>query len=96
MNEYPETHQQGVISIENIPTMLGWDGSYMEGDLGIQIANDGRVWVCIDGIAFLRFKPKVDPRMESVSFALLNPKPKEYWFFNRIREAIKILKGEQK
>ena len=29
----------------------------MEGDLGIQVAKDGRVWVCINGIAFLRFKP---------------------------------------
>lgn len=27
-------------------------------DFGIQIATDGRVWVCINGIAFLRFKPE--------------------------------------
>jgi len=86
MKEYLETHQQGIISIENIPTMLGWDGSYMEGDLGIQIANDGRVWVCIDGVAFLRFKPKRDARLD---------KPKEHWFFNNIREAIRVLKGEK-
>ena len=85
MKEYLETHQQGAISIENIPTMVGWDGSYMEGDLGIQIASDGRVWVCIDGVAFLRFKPKVDARLD---------KPKEHWFFNNIREAIRVLKGE--
>ena len=85
MKEYLETHQQGIISIENIPTMLGWDGSYMEGDLGIQIANDGRVWVCIDGVAFLRFKPKRDARLD---------KPKEHWFFNNVREAIRVLKGE--
>jgi len=84
MKEYLETHQQGIISIENIPTMLGWDGSYMEGDLGIQIANDGRVWVCIDGVAFLRFKPKRDARLD---------KPKEHWFFNNVREAIRVLKG---
>ena len=50
--EYPATHQQGIISIENMP-----EGLVIEGDLGIQIARDGRVWVCINGVAFLRFKP---------------------------------------
>lgn len=60
---YPETHQQGAISIENIPPeissfMLGNGGGMMfKGDFGIQIAEDGRVWVCINGIAFLRFTP---------------------------------------
>ena len=47
-----ETHVEGHISIENAEICTtGY------GDLGIQIAKDGRVWVCIDGIAFLRFKP---------------------------------------
>lgn len=54
IKEYPETHQQGVISIENeFPT-----GS-IKGDIGIQIAGDGRIWVCINGIAFIRFKPLI-------------------------------------
>lgn len=62
MKEYPETHQQGTISIENLPKefglMFGPNGRpFMEGDLGIGIAEDGRVWICIDGVAFLRFKP---------------------------------------
>jgi hypothetical protein len=52
INSYPETHTFGRISIENIP-----DSKLVEGDLGIQIAEDGRVWVCINGIAFIRFKP---------------------------------------
>ena len=51
--EYEETHCKGHISIEKID----YNGM-IEGDLGIQIAPDGRVWICIDGIAFLRFKPK--------------------------------------
>ena len=59
MKDYPETHQQGVISIENIPDKLRVPG-YMIGDLDIQIAKDGRVWVCIDGVAFIRFSPKVN------------------------------------
>jgi hypothetical protein len=26
-------------------------------NIGVQIAPDGRIWVCIDGKAFIRFKP---------------------------------------
>jgi len=50
--EYHEQHSQGVISIENIPKKR-----MIKGDLGIQIAEDGRVWVCVNGFAFIRFKP---------------------------------------
>ncbi len=50
---YPETHQQGTILLETVPPV-----NYIEGDLGIQIAEDGKVWICINGIAFLRFTPK--------------------------------------
>lgn len=47
MKDYPETDQKGVISfVEPV-------------DLGIQIAKDDRVWVCINGTAFLRFKPSL-------------------------------------
>lgn len=51
-----ETHATGNISLEN-----GWKFNNLisiEGDLGIQIAEDGRVWICIDGVALLRFTPK--------------------------------------
>ena len=54
MKEYPETHQTGIISIENLPTT-----NFIKGDLGIQIAKDGRIWICINGIAFIRFKPEL-------------------------------------
>lgn len=54
VKEYPETHQQGIISIENeMP-----HGS-IKGDIGIQIATDGRIWVCINGIGFIRFRPLI-------------------------------------
>lgn len=49
---YPETHQKGYISIEKDL----WEGG-LEGDFGIQIAEDGRIWICIDGISTIRFKP---------------------------------------
>lgn len=26
-------------------------------DVGLQVAWDGRIWVCVNGVAFLRFKP---------------------------------------
>jgi len=51
--EYPETHQTGLISIEN----LAIHKDIPHGDFGVQIASDGRVWVCIDGVSILRFKP---------------------------------------
>lgn len=48
---YPEIHQQGFLSVEaNIKSSMGCD-------FGVQIADDGRVWICVDGRAFLRFKP---------------------------------------
>ena len=50
--EMVETHAEGNISIETIP-----DKKFLHGDLGIQISHDGRVWVCINGVAFLRFNP---------------------------------------
>jgi len=58
MKEYAEQHAQGTILIENIP-----DSSVVKGDLGVQIAADGRVWICIDGAAFLRFSPHKDGKM---------------------------------
>ena len=54
MKEYKETHQTGSLSIEKIITGTG----IMECDFGIQIAKDGRIWICINGETFLRFKPK--------------------------------------
>lgn len=56
MKEYPETHQEGIISLEN--SLMFKDKTIIKGDLGVQIATDGRIWICINGIAFLRFLPK--------------------------------------
>jgi hypothetical protein len=74
VEEYPETHQNGVISIENMHLHMFSsdtnvdgtplpDNQYIKGDFGIQIARDGRVWLCINGIAFLRFSPHPDGKM---------------------------------
>jgi len=66
--EYPETHMRGNIQFSNYK--VDQTGEYYTNitsamnpmgkkccDFGIQIAEDGRVWICIDGVSFLRFKP---------------------------------------
>jgi hypothetical protein len=65
MKEYPEQHAQGTIRIENLDYkgVLSL-GSVIQGDIGVQIARDGRVWVCINGVAFLRFSPHKDGKMK--------------------------------
>ena len=59
IKEYLVTHQKGTISIENWPAGMAESSGFMKGDLGVQVAEDGRVWICIDGAAFLRFKPDI-------------------------------------
>ena len=57
VREYPETHQQGILSMES----NGFGANLvLQGDFGVQIAEDGRVWICVDGKAFLRFKPNIE------------------------------------
>lgn len=50
MRELEATFQRGLLSIEH---------SIKPGihEVGIQIAEDGRIWLCVDGQAFIRFKP---------------------------------------
>jgi hypothetical protein len=52
MKELPEIHQKGMVSIEQ-----NLKPGIQLRDFGIQIANDGRIWICIDGMATIRFKP---------------------------------------
>lgn len=56
MKDYPETHQHGMLSIENKEAIEALDKGGV--DFGIQISTDGRIWICVNGMAFLRFKPK--------------------------------------
>jgi len=56
------THQKGVTSIENLPPQFGLHfgpngRTYMEGDFETTVGVDGRVWVNINGVCFIRFKP---------------------------------------
>ena len=62
MKEYPEQHNQGIISLENQAMFEG--KNIIKGDIGVQISKDGRIWVCIDGIAFIRFSPHPNGKMK--------------------------------
>lgn len=58
MKEINIPSQRGLISIENMPAELrGEHAQSMIGDLGLQTAEDGRIWLCVNGMAFVRFKP---------------------------------------
>lgn len=46
-------YQDGHLSIESDPDFTGKNVN-----LGVQVAPDGRVWLCIDGVAWARFKPR--------------------------------------
>jgi len=65
----PEFHQKGNISLENLahfglrPAIQGGDSRHLQGDIGLQVAADGRIWLCVDGIAFVRFSPHPNGRM---------------------------------
>jgi len=59
MKELRETHRKGLITIENLDTVSKILSSSTRHDLGIQISQDGRVWICVEGVAFLRFKPEI-------------------------------------
>lgn len=54
---YSETHQKGHLSLENEATVLGMLKENKENDVGIMISPDGRIWLCVNGVAFIRFKP---------------------------------------
>lgn len=51
IKELKETHTRGHLSVEADMKSL------LDCDFGIQISSDGRVWICINGMAFIRFKP---------------------------------------
>lgn len=51
---YPLTHQQGFLEIT--PDHIDYDPKNC--DVGVQIAEDGRIWICVNGQALIRFKPK--------------------------------------
>ena len=53
MEALAETHMKGLMTVEKIqPSLIC--------DFGIQIAENGQVWICVNGEAFIRFMPLSD------------------------------------
>ena len=55
MTIVPEIHQQGMLSLENLEEVLKMDRQSC--DVGLQTSVDGRIWLCVNGMALVRFKP---------------------------------------
>lgn len=59
MIPYDETHQAGYLSVEQ-----DLKRGIKECHVGVQIAEDGRIWICVNGVALLRFKPASEKFMK--------------------------------
>jgi len=53
--EIKPTYQTGSLSIENLDVILELDRTRV--NFGIQTAPNGKVWICVNGIALVRFTP---------------------------------------
>lgn len=53
VKEYPELHMKGHLTVE--PEKI--ERLYRDADVGIQIAEDGRIWLCVNGQSLIRFVP---------------------------------------
>jgi hypothetical protein len=60
IDPYDVVHQKGVLSIEKA---FSTGGHYC--DVGVQIAIDGRIWLCVNGQAYIRFKPSKQTPFEN-------------------------------
>ena len=59
MDKLEPTYMKGLLSVETpMQSKIC--------DLGIQIEKDGRIWICINGAAFIRFKPLSDKMIEHI------------------------------
>lgn len=54
---YAETHQIGRVSVENESVVLRFLKQKGNVDFGLQTASDGRIWINIEGIVWIRFRP---------------------------------------
>jgi len=55
MQEVPVVYQKGMLEITPKEQLLTPDLSCC--DVGVQIAKDGRIWLCVNGQVLSRFKP---------------------------------------
>lgn len=57
MRSFGPQYAHGHVSVENDEMIAAQDLTDCE--LGVQVSHDGRVWLCVNGVAWIRFKPKV-------------------------------------
>lgn len=60
VDEYPPLYQEGHLFVENEDLIKRLD--LTDCQIGVQVARDGRVWICVNGLAYLRFKPRNTPK----------------------------------
>jgi len=58
--EMEETHCKGTLEIHD--DWKRFTDDITDCDLGLQVSYDGRVWLCINGIVFVRFKPNMEEK----------------------------------
>lgn len=73
MIPYGPLYQDGHLSIEDGDMVHKLD--LQDCHFGVQVADDGRVWVCVNGMSFLRFKPKLPPIPEHLADAIDSYEP---------------------
>jgi hypothetical protein len=56
MKSYGPEYQRGHLSMENLVDVAMFD--LQDCEVGLQTSDDGRIWLCVNGMALVRFKPK--------------------------------------
>jgi hypothetical protein len=59
--DYP-VEQRGLLLVENSEQVSEMD--LTDALVGLQYADDGRIWLCVNGVAFIRFTPR-EPGLRS-------------------------------
>ncbi|ASZ74594.1 hypothetical protein KHO57_gp019 [Mycobacterium phage Phabba] len=58
-----EFHQEGSLGISNLEEVLYELNLHAESgeqvDVGLQVSHEGRIWLCVNGMALIRFKPNM-------------------------------------
>jgi len=78
VTEFGPLYQSGHVYMDNPDLIQRLDLTDCE--FGVQVGWDGRVWVCINGIAFLRFKPNLPPIPEHLADAIDNYVPEAHTY----------------
>ena len=67
MIDYGPEYQIGQLTVDNEELIKRLD--LQDCQVGLQIASDGRIWLCVNGMAYLRFKPSHGQRYANIAMA---------------------------